>query len=147
MKTWSWLPLYTAMTAGIFGAMFSRLLYLQANVNSLTLGEIRDARLWESIVLRGCVGMCGAVVLYFFLQSGILGGELFPKYGEIALKLYELPGSDETKKSLIPIGLVFPTPALALHVVWSFLAGFSERLVPSILQSTEASLREVSIKK
>jgi hypothetical protein len=32
-----------------------------------------------------------------------------------------------------------PSKDLALLAIWSFLAGFSERLVPTILANTEAS--------
>ncbi len=63
---WSGLPLYTALTAGLFGAFFSRLLYLQQNWNGFTLGAIMDARDFTSILLRGCVGMTGAAIVYFF---------------------------------------------------------------------------------
>ena len=90
---WGWLPLYSALAAGLFGALFSRLLYLQQNWDALTIGGLKDARDFISIFLRGCVGMTGAVIV-----------------------------------------------SLALLVVWSFLAGFSERLVPSILKDTETSL-------
>lgn len=135
---WAGLPLYTALTAGLFGAFFSRLLYLQQNWNSFTLGAIMDARDFNSILLRGCVGMTGATIVYFFLQSGAMEGALFPDFARIGFEQVDYPaipaGSD------IAMQLFFPNSALALLVVWCFLAGFSERLVPSILVSTETSL-------
>jgi hypothetical protein len=95
---WAWLPLWTAVTAGFFGAMFSRLLYLQTNWNVLSLGAIRDARDFASIFLRGAVGMTGAVIVYYFLQSSVIGGGLFPKFQEIAL--IQLSFSETSNTSL-----------------------------------------------
>jgi hypothetical protein len=116
---------------------FSRLTYIQTHWNVISLDELKDAREYSSILLRGIVGMSGAVIVYFFLQSGILGGGLFPDFRK--MDLFRVP--DPSTKDAI-LSLIFPNPQLALLVVWSFLAGFSERLVPSILQSTEVSLSE-----
>ena len=85
--------------------------------------------------------MTGAVVIYFFLLSGIIGGGLFPEFKKIALhqlSFYDPSDGD----GAVALRLILPNAQLALLVVWSFLAGFSERLVPSILQTTEASLGE-----
>jgi hypothetical protein len=140
LEHWAWLPLWTALTAGFFGAMFSRLLWLQANWNILSLGALKDARDFTSVFLRGAVGMTGAVVVYYFLLSGVIGGGLFPKFQEIGLHQLSFRES-AGPQGAVALRLILPNGQLALLVVWSFLAGFSERLVPSILQSTEASLR------
>lgn len=142
-RHWAWLPLWTALTSGFFGAMFSRLLSLQTNWNTLSLGALKDARDYRSIFLRGSVGMIGAVVVFFFLQSNILTGGLFPNFQAIAIDQRWHPSSAGDSE-FVPMRLVLPNASLALLVVWSFLAGFSERLVPSILQSTETSLGEAS---
>jgi hypothetical protein len=139
---WVGLPLWTALTAGLFGAFFSRLLYIQAKANVLSLDELKDAREFSSIILRGIVGMTGAAVVYFFLHAKLISGELFPDFQAVGLQ-QSGPTSADAATSLA-MRLIFPNAQLALVVVWSFLAGFSERLVPSILKSTETTLGQVS---
>jgi hypothetical protein len=68
-EIWYGLPLWSALTAGLFGAFFSRLIFLQTNIASLSLDAISDAGERMTITLRGLVGMCGALIVYFFLQS------------------------------------------------------------------------------
>jgi len=167
VKDWSWLPLYSALTAGLFGALFSRLLYLQQRWDTLTIGGLRDAREFTSIFLRGCVGMTGAVIVSFFLMSKVVDGALFPNFPTIGFDTWnyqqprekpqpdpktppQSPSSgatggkpDEDSKQqpdFIAFHLIFPSKDLALLIVWSFLAGFSERLIPTILQDTETTI-------
>lgn len=157
-SSWAWLPLYSSLTAGLFGALFSRLLYLQQNWDALTIGGLKDAREFTSILLRGCVGMTGAVIVSFFLQSSVISGSLFPEFDKIGLEAASYPATGGTNDNTVKapnihqvpapkidqphvtLPLIYPSKSLALLVVWSFLAGFSERLVPSILKDTESSL-------
>ena len=144
VEGWSWLPFYTALTSGLFGALFSRLLFLQSNWDNLTIGGLKVARDYTSIFLRGCVGMTGAVIVSFFLLSNVVGGGLFPIFSEIGLDTTSYP---KVEGSVPHLSLIYPSKSLALLVVWSFLAGFSERLIPSLLQDTEASIAKRAASK
>jgi hypothetical protein len=143
LEQWPWVALYTALAAGLFGAFFSRLMYIQTYGALLSLTELKNAREFSSLFLRGAVGMCGALVVFFFLQSGIVDGSLFPNFDQVGFRQIDIPLVEppEAGAAFAPVSalrLVLPTPALALLVIWCFIAGFSERLVPTVLSSTEA---------
>jgi hypothetical protein len=122
------------------------LLYLQSKWDALTVGGLKDAREFTSILLRGCVGMIGAVIVFFFLKSGVMGGSLFPTFPDIGIERF--PSPEKPPANLIAkLNLYYPTKDLALLVVWSFLAGFSERLVPSILRDTETTIGKAPAQK
>jgi len=118
------IPIWTCLAAGLFGAYFSRLIYIQKAFTTLSYDELISSRDTVAIVLRGSIGLCGAALLFFLLLSGIVeGGSFIPK-ATIELK----PPTDIASKDL------------ALLFVWGFFAGFSERLVPNILAKTERGL-------
>ena len=84
-----------------------------------------------AIVVRSAVGVCGVELLFFFLHFGVLLGTLVPNIKNVLIVL--------DQKEKYPQLLVANTD-LALLVIWGFFAGFSERLVPSILATTEEGL-------
>lgn len=141
MSIYTCLPLYTALTSGLFGAYFSRLMFIQARGGELSIGELKAAREWTSIFLRGSVGMCGAMVVFFFLRSGIVEGNVFPKFEQFGFRNGSYPLDDVAAGAdSISVTYILPSTQLSLLALWCFLAGFSERLVPSILSSTEGQL-------
>jgi hypothetical protein len=133
-KWWSLFALYTALTAGLMGAFFSRLVNLQRNGEVMSLEEAYLHREFSYTMLRAGVGMCGALVVYFFLKSGLVDGALFPKFNQLAMDLVEVP------EGKLHMAFVVPSRDLALLTVWCFVAGFSEALVPSILAGAERQL-------
>jgi hypothetical protein len=138
-KWWSMFAIYTALTAGLLGAFFSRLISMEAQWAKLCLDEIFQHREWPYTLLRAGVGVCGALIVYFFLRSGIAEGALFPAFDQIKIELVNIGGGDA-----VPMAYVMPSKSLALLTFWCFLAGFSEKLVPNILNSTERQLAAVA---
>jgi hypothetical protein len=146
LSSWSWFALYTVVTTGAFGAFFSRLVYILRNWDRLPIREIESAKSPGALILRGSVGMCGALVVFFFLKSGLIEGNLFPDFKEIGLDFLNYPTSNlPATTSWQVMQVVVPSKSLALLVMWSFLAGFSERLVPSIVSRAEKSFEDATI--
>ena len=133
---WTHFALYTALTFGFLGALFSRLITLQTQWSAIAL-ELSNARSYHYIVLRASIGVLGALVVYFFLQSGLVEGSVFPKFKDLTLNTFNQ--ADEPRW---PTRLILPSLNLALLIMWSFIAGFSESLVPTVLSNTERQLRQ-----
>ena len=138
-KWWSLFALYTALTSGALGAFFSRLITLQRQWAIMSLDEVFLHRDFLYTLLRAGVGVCGALIAYFFLRSGIIEGALFPSFEKVAIKFVDVVGP-----ASVPMSFVMPSQDLALLTFWCFLAGFSEALVPSILANTERQFTEAS---
>jgi len=122
---------WVASVSGWLGASFFMLAELQRRMGEGSLDDAREMWGFSFIILRCLVGAGGALVLYFFFQSGLLKGSPWPDL----VKLGYDPCCNASKTLLVP------NQHLALLIIWSFLAGYSQTLVPSILVSTEASAR------
>jgi hypothetical protein len=129
---WVGFPLLTCLSAGLFGSYFSRLLYIQKNSATLSYDELVSTKDVFAIIVRGSVGVCGAALLYFFLHSGIITGALIPDVSKMSVDL--------SREPLEYPRLLIANKDLALLIIWGFFAGFSERLIPSILATTEKKL-------
>jgi hypothetical protein len=142
-KWWSLFALYTALTSGLLGAFFSRLITVQRHWSEMTLDEVFLHRELSYTLLRAGVGMCGALIVYFFLRSGIASGPLFPEFERVSIDFVNIPRPDSLSPS-VKMAFVMPSKDLALLTFWCFLAGFSEALVPSILANTERQLSQAT---
>ena len=92
LRFWASLPLYTVLTVGAFGAYFSRLIDILRRGDELSIRELQSSKMWSSLFLRGAVGMCGALIVFFFLKSGLITGGIFPEFSQFAIRSYRLSG-------------------------------------------------------
>ena len=117
------LPL--AVVAGFFGATFFILARLNTRLVDATLDDIEAFYDWKSLIVRCLFGAGGATILYFFFETGLLKGTIWP---------------DLTLLDFTPCcgGGLVPDKNLSLLLIWSVLAGYSETFVPSLLARTEA---------
>lgn len=119
----------TAIYFGILGAYFSRMIAFQSNVATLDYDILeQDFANW-SILVRMLIGAIGAVIFYLLLVSQLLGGDIFP-------------GKDGKFVATFLMGQVtyhLPSVEFAKLLVWSFIAGFSERLLPDQLSRLDTA--------
>lgn len=140
--------LLTALVAGLFGASFSALIG-SAKVKASSIEEMESLSTGGQIVLRMLVGAGGAAIIYFFFETGLIEGVAIPDLQQLAFNLVAVPDGfatpgvpatdvDGMKKEAV-FGMWVPNTEVSLLVVWSFLAGFSETLVPRVLTQVETA--------
>ena len=101
-----------------------------------SLGELKDEELtemaqsWWSIVAPSVIGGVLALVLYILFVSGILAGDLFPKFAPDTL-------SAQDKVSAILTQHAEGMSAYAKLFFWSFVGGFNQKYVVDIINSVK----------
>ena len=118
--------LVPAVLAGCWGAAFSMLSSLRDRLDTTDLDGLKVLRARWVLYSRALIGAGAASVLYFFFVSGLISGSAFP----------DLKSADPST--------VWQLNTFGLLVVWCFIAGFSERLIPGLLRKTEARLETES---
>ena len=114
--------LVPAVLAGCWGAAFSMLSSLRDRLEASDLDALKVLRARWVLGSRVLIGAGAASVLYFFFVSGLVSGSAFPD-------LKAATSSTDWQLN-----------TFALLVVWCFIAGFSERLIPGLLAKTEGRL-------
>ncbi|MCP4253861.1 MAG: hypothetical protein GY775_10705 [Candidatus Scalindua sp.] len=116
--------IYIAMNSGAMGATFSMLMGLNSRFEKSSLDGLRMLQRWNYVITRYVAGLGSGLVIYYFFKSGLLEGSLFPDF------------VTRTLESGVKVLDLEPTGS-ALLIIWCFLSGFSEKLVPNILSKTE----------
>jgi hypothetical protein len=125
--------LVPAILAGCWGAAFSMLSSSRDRLAASDLDDLKLLRARWVLSSRVLIGAGAASVLFFFFVSGILTGAAFPDF---TLATASPTDATDAADAANAAWLKF----FSLLVVWSFIAGFSERLIPGLLSRTETSL-------
>ncbi|ODS22412.1 hypothetical protein AB835_14290 [Candidatus Endobugula sertula] len=147
--------IFTAATSGILGATFSQLTSIQSRVQSANLDQVRAMSQFGYIMARAMVGAGAGLIMFYLLQSGLLSGAFFPEFIHTVSDLDKFQGmivtttvdpvqalSQKIETKLAVGTLARPAQGLSLLIVWCLLAGFSEKLVPGILNNKAKYLQE-----
>ena len=123
-----WIPvLIVTLACGVLGGFIS----LQRRIKTFGLPDLRLlAESWYYTLLAPLTGGFLAVVLYAIFISELLKGGLFPEF--------VLDASDAAKPGTVTFQDIMLVHAVTVQdyaklVVWSFIAGFSEKFVINIL--------------
>lgn len=137
----NWNPpvLVVVTLSGMLGAFFSALtrLYnaeqLPLALISETVMELKGLHLMIYSFVPAVVGAIASVVIYVGFVSGLIDGGLFPK-------MVCKAGVEKCTSFVEVLNDYGPEKAAdyGKALIWAFIAGFSERLVPDMLQSIVA---------
>lgn len=139
--------MFVVVIAGAAGALFSSLIRIynyEDLPTAVMSGDLRGLKGFYVVIysiVPILVGMIAAGVFYLLLASGLIRGDLFPtfacKAGRACNEFAEFANnwSPDTATDH------------AKAVVWGFIAGFSERLVPDTLGSFAKSARPAGDRK
>lgn len=111
---------------GMLGAYFSRALDLSTSQGTFDYDMMAINFSWWALGRRLIAGAVGALLLYCLIRGRLVGGELFPNPEFTTLMrlqtLYPEQGHEITWPLL--------TNDFGKLLIWSTIAGFSERLIP-----------------
>lgn len=141
--------IFTAASSGILGAAFSQITSIQSRVQAASLEQVRAMSQVGYIMARAMVGAGAGLIMFYLLQSGLLSGAFFPQFihtlaelekyraelGMVGIAITEnRHGVSQAIESFLSIGtLAQPAEGLSLLIVWCLIAGFSEKMIPGIL--------------
>lgn len=122
-----------AIWCGLLGAYFSSSVSMRTTLATLDYDLLISGYSKWSVVQRLLIGGIAAFLVYLLIAGGLLAGDLFPK----AVYSTDLLNPDASAK-------IFEIPSVdfAKLLVWSVIAGFSERLLPDQLGRFENSIRD-----
>jgi hypothetical protein len=128
----SWL----AFECGIIGGFVS----IQQRLRKIKTDElVLLSQSWATILVIPIYGGIFALVLYVLFLSGLVEGHLFPKF---YIPEFSIPPTTENVVAFLSETNPSQGSDMAKLIFWTFIAGFSERFVPQIIQQVSTSTQE-----
>jgi len=98
--------------------------YHQEKIHRLTNGWIAAYILWKS-----SVSIVFAFLFYLIAMGGLIGGDMFPNFMHLPLK----EGAHWNMEAFVTAVKPESYKDIAKILVWSFIAGYSEKFVPNLI--------------
>lgn len=131
---WGFAGFLYMLIAGFLGSSFSMLTSQRQAIRVRSIEAMAVLSGMPMIMLRLMVGAGAAAILYFFFEAGLVNGAVFPSLSDIGFSSIADASVPARNWSLVP------NPNLSLMMIWGFLAGFSEKLVSTMLARVDKSL-------
>ncbi|MEM7673657.1 MAG: hypothetical protein AAF212_09975 [Verrucomicrobiota bacterium] len=118
--------------AGLIGGFVS----IQQRIHRVSDLELKHlSQSWSSVLLIPIYGGIFAIAIHVIFLSEIITGGLFPQYSVLK---FSTPATLADFKSFFEDTLPRSGQDAAKMIFWAFCAGFSERLVPQIIQNVQS---------
>jgi hypothetical protein len=129
----------TFLTLIVFGTgLVGGFVSIQQRIHKVSDIELKHlSESWASVLLIPIYGGIFALVIHVIFLSGIVSGDLFPSY---SVPGFDSPATLENFHKFFLITLPKSGQDTAKMLFWAFCAGFSERLVPQIIQNVQSKL-------
>ncbi len=125
----SWL----AFECGIIGGFVS----IQQRMSTIELDELQLlTESWATILVIPIYGGIFALVLYVLLLTNLIQGPLFPTF---YIPQFDSPPTTENVVTFLTQTYPEQGKDVAKLIFWTFVAGFSERFVPQIINKISDS--------
>jgi hypothetical protein len=140
--------IFTATSAGLLGAAFAQVTSLKKKFDGADIEQLKAMCRISYTLTRVFIGAGAGLIMFYFLQSGLFTGVVFPVFINSVEMLNDvskvqpldttLATAHAVERNLQVGGLAQPANGLSLLVIWCVLAGFSEQFVPDMLNKLEA---------
>lgn len=129
----------TFLTLIVFGTgLVGGFVSIQQRIHKVSSSELKHlSESWASVLLIPIYGGIFALVIHVIFLSEIITGQLFPSY---TTPEFATPATLENFREFFSSTLPETGQDVAKMLFWAFCAGFSERLVPQIIQNTQSKL-------
>jgi len=136
--------------AGFMGTIFSMLIGVAKHSNEMVLEDLQNVISGWHIGAKVVLGIGAALLFYYFFQSKLIVLGLFPDINQLDVFLNWRQCVISEMKTECLIGLNLSTVKLEAVpewdanlyklIIWSFLAGFSEKLIPDMLNKAKSQI-------
>lgn len=141
--------IFTAASSGFLGASFSQLIGLKNSLATAPLEQVKAMSNIANTLARTMIGAGAGLIMFYLLQSGLMEGVLFPAFIQSTEQLQQVLADNNNSNMVTSTkieqdfqlgSLAKPAQGLSLLIVWCILSGFSEKLIPNLLEKTQGRL-------